>query len=63
MSRNPTDELDKVLLALIDMQTGTGTHCCPICYHWYDTHEEKTACLVNKHGYETLRVEVVNEPK
>jgi len=28
-------------------------HCCPACLTWYETREEKTACLT-WHGYEVL---------
>jgi len=29
-------------------------YCCPICYVWYKTREEKQICLTSQHGFKTL---------
>lgn len=39
---------------------GEGAYCCPHCYTWYKTSDEKKSCL-ESHGYEYLDISPPSE--
>lgn len=44
------------MIPLYDPSTdGTGTYCCSQCLYWYNTKEEKNACM-QRHGFETIEI-------
>ena len=40
---------------LEEMGKEKGTFCCPVCYSWYETREQKDRCMEERHGYVTLK--------
>ena len=46
---------------LLDGVATDGDYCCPICLTWYTTREEKQTCLTNRHGYEMLRMTMMEQ--
>lgn len=41
---------------ILDEAPGKGDYRCPICWHRFETSEEKTSHLGKSHGYDVLEV-------